>query len=54
MSVLFVAVPVAIGLSGLAVAAFLWALHQGQWDDLDSPQQRMLQDDIRARLNSQK
>lgn len=54
MSVLFVAVPVAIGLGGLAVVAFLWALHQGQWDDLDSPQQRMLQDDIRVRRSARK
>jgi len=45
MSVLYIALPVALLLSASAVAAFLWSLNQGQYDDLDTPQVRMLFDD---------
>jgi cbb3-type cytochrome oxidase maturation protein len=42
MSVLFIVLPLAIVLAGLALAAFIIAAKQGQYDDLDSPQWRML------------
>lgn len=45
MSVLFIAVPVALLLAGSAVLAFLWAARGGQLDDLDTPPLRMLHDD---------
>ena len=45
MSVLFIAVPVALLLAGSAVFAFLWAARGGQLDDLDTPPLRMLHDD---------
>jgi cbb3-type cytochrome oxidase maturation protein len=45
MSVLFIAVPVALLLAGAAVLAFLWAARGGQLDDLDTPPLRMLHDD---------
>ncbi|HWO13440.1 MAG TPA: cbb3-type cytochrome oxidase assembly protein CcoS [Polyangiaceae bacterium] len=45
MSVLFVAVPVALAFAASAVLAFLWASRGGQLDDLDTPPLRMLHDD---------
>ncbi|WP_095084125.1 cbb3-type cytochrome oxidase assembly protein CcoS [Mesorhizobium sophorae] len=45
MSYLSVLVPIAIlmGLAGLA--AFMWALRSGQYDDLDGAAERILMDD---------
>ena len=44
MSVLFIAVPVALAFALSAVLAFLWASRSGQLDDLDTPPLRMLHD----------
>jgi cbb3-type cytochrome oxidase maturation protein len=45
MSVLFIAVPVALAFVISAVVAFLWAARSGQLDDLETPPLRMLHDD---------
>lgn len=45
MTVLFVLVPLALALAGSAVVAFLWAVKNGQLDDLDTPAVRILHDD---------
>lgn len=45
MSVLYVMVPVALLLAATGVAAFLWAVRDGQFDDVDGPAVRMLHDD---------
>ena len=45
MSVLYVVVPLAILLSGCAVAAFLWAVRGGQFDDVQTPGMRAIHDD---------
>jgi cbb3-type cytochrome oxidase maturation protein len=45
MSVLYVLLPLAVLMGGLAVFAFLRAVRKGQFDDLDTPQHRMLFDD---------
>lgn len=45
MTVLFVVVPLALLLAGGGVAAFIWAVRRGQFDDLDTPPLRMLHDD---------
>jgi cbb3-type cytochrome oxidase maturation protein len=45
MSVLFIAVPVALLLVGSAVAAFLWAVRGGQLDDLETPALRILNEE---------
>ena len=37
-------VPVALGLGGLGLAAFLWSLRSGQFDDLEGASWRALQD----------
>lgn len=54
MSVLFVALPVAILISVVFVAAFVWQMHSGQFDDLETPPRRILYDDVAtARPDSQ-
>lgn len=45
MNAMFLLIPLSLVLVGLAVAAFFWAVHTGQFDDLDSPAWRMLMDD---------
>lgn len=45
MSVLYVMIPLAFLLAGMAVWAFVKAARQGQYDDLDTPPHRMLMDD---------
>lgn len=51
MSVLYIALPVAILLALAAVIAFVWTVSRGQYDDLDTPALRMLEDDERRRPN---
>lgn len=46
MTVLFIVLPLAVALSGLAAAAFVWATRRGQFDDLDTPALRLLNDDL--------
>jgi cbb3-type cytochrome oxidase maturation protein len=45
MSVIFIVLPLAIGLAGVALAAFSWAVRGGQFDDLDTPACRVLEED---------
>lgn len=45
MNLLIVLIPVALGLGALGLAAFLWSLNSGQFDDLDGSAERMLEDD---------
>lgn len=45
MSVMYVLVPVALFVVGLAVLAYVWAARRGQFDDLETPAMRMLHDD---------
>lgn len=47
MEIVILLVPLAVLLVVLGVAAFLWALRRGQFDDLDSPQWRVVFDDQR-------
>lgn len=37
MSVIFIVLPLALLLAIIAVGAFLWAVHRGQFDDLETP-----------------
>ncbi len=46
MTVLFVVLPLATLLSGVAAAAFLWATRSGQFDDLSTPAVRLLCDEL--------
>ncbi len=45
MNVLFVIVPVALLLVGVAILAYVGATRRGQFDDLVTPALRMLHDD---------
>jgi cbb3-type cytochrome oxidase maturation protein len=45
MSVVYVLLPVAALLGAAGVAAFIWAVRRGQFDDLDTPAVRILHDD---------
>ena len=45
MDSLLILVPVALLLGGIALAAFLWALRNGQFDDPDGSAGRILFDD---------
>ena len=48
MSILYLVLPIALILAGCALAAFLWSVHKGQLDDLDTPASRMLFEDDEA------
>ena len=45
MSILYVLIPLALLLLGVAVWAFFWAVGSGQFDDLDTPAMRVVMDD---------
>jgi cbb3-type cytochrome oxidase maturation protein len=45
MSMLIYLIPVALFLGALALAAFLWAVRSGQYEDLDGAAERVLFDD---------
>ena len=45
MNVLFALVPLAVVLAAVGVAAFRWAVRDGQFDDVETPALRMLLDD---------
>jgi cbb3-type cytochrome oxidase maturation protein len=45
MHVLFIILPLALAMAGGALAAFLWSVRNGQLDDMDTPQIRVLFDD---------
>ncbi len=45
MSVIFLVLPLALAIVALAVAAFVWAARRGQYDDLETPAIRAVQDD---------
>lgn len=45
MNVLLILIPVTLVLVGIAVATFFWAVNKGQFDDLDTPALRILEED---------
>jgi cbb3-type cytochrome oxidase maturation protein len=45
MNVLVYLVPMAVGLGLIGLFAFLWALHSGQYSDVDGAALRVLSDD---------
>ena len=45
MTILLLLVPLALALGGLGLAAFLWSLRTGQYDDLEGAAVRVLSDD---------
>lgn len=49
MNYIVLLVPIALGMGGTALAAFLWSLRSGQYDDLDGAAERVLQADTNDR-----
>ena len=49
MRILLLLIPVSLVLLGIAIAAFVWAVRRGQFDDLDTPALDILVDDDRPR-----
>jgi cbb3-type cytochrome oxidase maturation protein len=45
MNNLLILIPVALGLGVAGLAAFIWSLKSGQYDDLDGAAERILEDD---------
>jgi cbb3-type cytochrome oxidase maturation protein len=45
VTLLTIAIPVALAVAAAAVAAFIWAARTDQYEDLDTPPRRMLLDD---------
>ena len=45
MTILYLIVPLALLVSGAAVAAFIWTVRSGQLDDVDTPPRRILFND---------
>lgn len=45
MESLYFWIPMVVLLSGLGIAIYVWAINDGQYDDLDREAQQMLMDD---------
>jgi cbb3-type cytochrome oxidase maturation protein len=45
MNGLVILIPIALLLGALGLAAFLWTMNSGQYDDLDGAAGRILEDD---------
>jgi cbb3-type cytochrome oxidase maturation protein len=45
MNLLIFLIPIALFLGALGLAAFIWSLRNGQYDDLDGAAERILDDD---------
>jgi len=50
MRILYLLIPMALGVIGVALWAFLWAVRSGQFDDLEGPAHRILMDDDDPRI----
>jgi cbb3-type cytochrome oxidase maturation protein len=44
MEIIYLLIPLSLILVGLIIAGFLWAVNSGQFDDLEGPAYRILQD----------
>jgi len=45
VSVLMYLIPIALGMGGIGLAVFFWAMREGQFEDLDGAANRILIDD---------
>lgn len=49
MELVYVALPVALLVGGAALAAFVWAARDDQFEDLDTPPRRAIFDDVEVK-----
>jgi len=52
MSILFLILPITLVLSAAAALTFAWATRSGQFDDLETPALRMLDDDTKPEVSA--
>jgi cbb3-type cytochrome oxidase maturation protein len=45
MEILYMLIPMAVVIMVVAVAAFIWTVKSGQYDDMEGPAHRILMDD---------
>ncbi|NIR59081.1 MAG: cbb3-type cytochrome oxidase assembly protein CcoS [Gammaproteobacteria bacterium] len=45
MEILYLLIPLGLVLLAVAIAAFVWAVRSGQFEDLEGPAHRILMDD---------
>ncbi|WP_018232816.1 cbb3-type cytochrome oxidase assembly protein CcoS [Thioalkalivibrio thiocyanodenitrificans] len=45
MDILYLLIPLGMVFLAIVIAAFLWAVRSGQYEDLDGPAHRILMDD---------
>lgn len=45
MSILYLLIPLALLVMAVAIAAFVWAVRSGQFEDMEGPAHRILMDD---------
>ena len=50
MVVLYLLIPLAVILMGVAIWAFIWSVKSGQFDDMEGPAHRILMDDDDPRI----
>lgn len=50
MDILYLLIPLAVVIMVIAVAAFMWAVRSGQYEDLEGPAHRILMDDDDPRI----
>jgi len=50
MNILLLLIPIGMAFLGVAIWAFLWAVRNGQFDDLEGPAHRILMDDDDPRI----
>ena len=48
MTILLLLVPISVLLLGVAIAAFVWAVRDGQFDELETPALDVLREDAQA------
>lgn len=50
MRILYLLIPLTVAVLGIAIAAFIWSVRTGQFDDLEGPAYRILMDDDDPRI----
>lgn len=50
MNILYLLIPLAVLIMVVAAGAFIWAVKNGQYDDLEGPAHRILMDDDDPRI----